>query len=134
MLLRQGSLAFLLSLVLLTVSSAQESEGPLGPLVEEDDAVVEEKAPLLGLIRATDPSFNNFIKPQSNPVFFEDPRNTTEANAIFINHHVPSSLGGGDVQVYAVQLRAALTENLSFIATKDFAARNAAMPKQLRTF
>ena len=55
----------------------------------------------------------------TNPVFFEDPRNLTEARLIFLNHSVPNSLGGGDVQLYALQLRASLTENLSFIATKD---------------
>ena len=76
-------------------------------------------APLFGLIRPTDPDFDNFISPMTNPVFFEDPRNVTEARAIFLNHHIPNSLGGQNAQLYAVQLRASLTENLSFIATKD---------------
>jgi hypothetical protein len=52
-------------------------------------------------------------------VFFEDPRTLTEARAIFIQHRVPRNAAGGDVQLYAVQLRAALTERLSVIATKD---------------
>lgn len=72
-----------------------------------------------GLIQPTNPCFNDFISPMTNPVFFEDPRNLTEARLIFLNHSVPNSLGGGDVQLYALQLRASLTENLSFIATKD---------------
>ncbi len=55
----------------------------------------------------------------TNPVFFEDPRNVTEARFIFLNHHVPSELTGGNVQLYALQLRASLTDRLSFIATKD---------------
>lgn len=72
-----------------------------------------------GLIQPTAPCFNDFISPMTNPVFFEDPRNVTEARFIFLNHDVPNRLGGKDVQLYALQLRASLTERLSFIATKD---------------
>lgn len=72
-----------------------------------------------GLIGPSDHGFDNFISPMTNPVFFEDPRTLTEARFIFLNHHVPDALGGGDVQVYALQLRAAITEDLSLIATKD---------------
>ncbi|MEZ6064674.1 MAG: transporter [Planctomycetaceae bacterium] len=68
----------------------------------------------------TDTRFNDFISPMTNPVFFEDPRMLTEARFIFANHSLPDTLaGGGDLQLYALQLRARLTENLSFIATKD---------------
>ena len=74
---------------------------------------------ILGLFRESDHQFDSFISPMTNPVYFEDPRTLTEARAIFINHGLPDSLGGGTVQVYATQLRAALTENLSIIATKD---------------
>lgn len=63
--------------------------------------------------------FDEFISPISNPVFFEDPRNVTEARFIFLNHTVPAGVGGGDVQLYALQLRARLSENVSLIATKD---------------
>lgn len=55
----------------------------------------------------------------TNPVFFEDPRTLTEARFIFLNHELPAALGGNSVQVYAVQVRAALTKRLSLIATKD---------------
>ncbi len=55
----------------------------------------------------------------TNPVFFEDPRTLTEARFIFINHQIPDGLGGDGIQVYAMQVRAALTERLSLIATKD---------------
>ena len=56
----------------------------------------------------------------TNPVYFEDPRNLTEARVIFINNQIPSNvLGGGPVQLLAVQFRAALTKRLSIIATKD---------------
>jgi hypothetical protein len=77
------------------------------------------KPPLCGLIAPSDASFGNFISPISNPVFFEDPRTLTEAKFIFLNHQLPSSVGGNNVQLYALQIRAALTDRLSIIATKD---------------
>jgi len=73
----------------------------------------------LGLIKPSDTSFDDFISPMSNPVFFEDPRNLTEVRFIFLNHNLPSTLGGNSIQVYAAQIRVALTERLSLIATKD---------------
>ncbi|QEG23127.1 hypothetical protein [Mariniblastus fucicola] len=72
-----------------------------------------------GFIKKSDHAFDDFISPMTNPIFFEDPRNVTEARAIFMNHKVPLAAGSGDVQVYAVQLRARLSENVSLIATKD---------------
>jgi hypothetical protein len=72
-----------------------------------------------GLIKPSDHCFDEFISPMTNPVFFEDPRTLTEARGIFLNHKVPLAAGGGDVQLYAVQLRAALSDRLSLIATKD---------------
>jgi len=77
------------------------------------------KEPLFGLIAPSDAAFSNFISPISNPIFFEDPRTLTEAKFIFLNHQLPASLGGNNVQVYALQLRAAITDRLSIIATKD---------------
>ena len=76
-------------------------------------------AKLFGLIAASDHGFDNFISPMSNPVYFEDPRTLTEARMIFANHTIPSGLGGGSAQLIAMQARAAITENLSIIATKD---------------
>jgi hypothetical protein len=70
-------------------------------------------------IRPSDHCFDDFISPMSNPVYFEDPRTLTEARFIFLNHKVPNAAGGGDVQLYALQIRAALTDRLSLIATKD---------------
>jgi len=74
---------------------------------------------LLNLFAHSDASFSNFISPISNPIFFEDPRTLTEAKFVFLNNQLPGSLGGKDVQVYALQLRAAITDRLSIIATKD---------------
>jgi len=76
---------------------------------------------LLGIIAQSDHCLCDFISPMTNPVFFEDPRTLTEARIIFINHSLPNTapFAGGDVQLLAMQLRAALTEDLSIIATKD---------------
>ncbi len=67
------------------------------------------------------------ISPVGNPILFEDPRITTEVRPIFMNHWLPDTFHfsggsaplGGEVRVYAVQLRYALTERLGLIATKD---------------
>lgn len=74
---------------------------------------------LFGFIAPSDDQFDGFISPMSNPVYFEDPRTVTEARVIFANHNLPHALGSGSVQLLAMQLRAALTEDLSLIATKD---------------
>ncbi len=79
-----------------------------------------------GLIKQSEGCFDDFISPMTNPVYFEDPRQLTEARGIYIDHKLPylnqipnGGLPGGRIQLYAVQLRARLTENLSLIATKD---------------
>lgn len=74
---------------------------------------------LLGCFGESDRCFDDWISPMTNPVFFEDPRTLTELRGIFLQHKVPSTAGGGDVQLYALQIRAALTDRLSLIATKD---------------
>ena len=86
--------------------------------------IISVVAPLAGLLgkilRPSDHCFDGFISPMTNPVFFEDPRTLTEARVIFAHHNIPAAIaGGGDVQLYAMQVRLALTERLSFIATKD---------------
>lgn len=76
---------------------------------------------LLGFIKPSDQCFVDFISPMTNPFYFEDPRNLSELRVIFANHVIPNRapLVGGDVQLLAVQIRAALTDRLSIIATKD---------------
>lgn len=61
------------------------------------------------------------ISPISNPVNFEDPRSHTEIRPIFLHHELGEDFvtQGGDVQIYALQFRFAVNENLSIIATKD---------------
>lgn len=73
----------------------------------------------LGIIKPSDHCFDDFISPMTNPTHFEDPRTLTEARFIYLRHKVPLAAGGGEVNLFALQLRAALTERLSVIATKD---------------
>lgn len=63
--------------------------------------------------------FDDFISPMTNPLFFEDPRNVSELRGIFWNHNVPQAAGSGQVNLYALQIRARLSDKLSLIATKD---------------
>ncbi|MFO1020411.1 MAG: hypothetical protein U0903_06915 [Planctomycetales bacterium] len=77
---------------------------------------------LLGLFAASDDCFSDFIAPLSNPLYFENPRTVTEARLIFANHWFNDAnpvFQGGTAQYLAMQVRAALTERLSIIATKD---------------
>ena len=61
------------------------------------------------------------ISPVSAPTLNEDPRSTTEIRPMFLYTSIANSFatGGGHYEVVAVQARAALTDRLSFIATKD---------------
>ncbi|AMV28166.1 hypothetical protein VT84_27415 [Gemmata sp. SH-PL17] len=87
-------------------------------------------APVRRLFQS-DHEFDGFVGPVSNPVFSKDPRSNSYARFLFINNNIPAShpLGGGNIQVYALQTNLAVTERLSIIAEKDglahFATRNA---------
>ena len=63
----------------------------------------------------------NRIEPVTNPIFFEDPSIVSSIRPIFMYHNIDRDFvtKGGDVHVYALQLRYAITERLAFIATKD---------------
>lgn len=71
--------------------------------------------------------FPNFISPMSNPVYFESPFHTTEARLIHIHQElhgdVYTALGklklNGELSMTALQLRYAVNEKFSIIATKD---------------
>jgi hypothetical protein len=69
----------------------------------------------------SDRAFPGFIGPISNPVLSKDPRSLTEARLLIVHDQIPpdNPLGGGNFQVYGLQLRAALTDRLSVIADKD---------------
>src|SRR5262245_52232856 len=72
---------------------------------------------ILGML-PSDHCFDRFISPISNPFFFEDPRQLTEVRGIFLENSLPSFVGSGDAQVWAVQLRGRLSKNLSVIAPR----------------
>ena len=61
------------------------------------------------------------ISPGFHPVTFEDPRSISEARLIYAYHRIDEGFvtGGGDTQIYALQLRYALNDRLALIATKD---------------
>jgi hypothetical protein len=73
-----------------------------------------------GFLRS-DRAFEGFVGPISNPILAKDPRALTEFRFLFVDNYIPPSspLGGGDFQAYGFQVRAALTDRLSFIADKD---------------
>lgn len=62
----------------------------------------------------------NTIAPVTNPIFFEDAVIRSEIRPIFAYHNIHDDfLGGGEAQLYALQIRYALTDRLAFIATQD---------------
>ncbi len=92
------------------------------PTYSSDIGACCQKSKLFGVIAPSDQEFCSFTSPQTNPLFFEDPRTLTELRAHFVNHKFPNSnpvLQGGTAQYVAVQARIALTDRLSIIATKD---------------
>jgi hypothetical protein len=76
--------------------------------------------PQRGLFES-DRAFPGFIGPISNPILSKDPRSLTEGRFLFIHDVLPPehALGGGNFQVYGLQLRAAVTDRLTLIADKD---------------
>ncbi len=64
--------------------------------------------------------FEQFHEPVSSPIYFESALINTSLRLIFIHHEFPeATLGGGEVNIVAAQIRLALTDRLAFIATKD---------------
>jgi len=61
------------------------------------------------------------IEPLTQPTIFESPVIDSQLRAIVLDHGIPSDsgLGGGDITVYALQARYALTPRLALIAVKD---------------
>jgi len=70
---------------------------------------------------------DNTISPVGNPIYFEDPKMTSEVRPIYMYHFLPDTFHfssgkvplGGQVQVMALQLRYAVTDRLGIIASKD---------------
>jgi len=87
-----------------------------------DTALVARNGRLLGLIGQSDRDFYYFVSPQSNVLLFDDPRTLTEVRMHFVNQWIPNDnpvFLGGSAQYLAAQVRVAVTERLSIIATKD---------------
>ena len=87
-----------------------------------DTGLVRNNGRLLGLFGRSDQAFRDFISPASNVLFFEDPRTLTEFRVHFVNQWIPGNnpvFQGGNAQFLAAQIRVALTQRLSIIATKD---------------
>tara|TARA_R110002072_G_scaffold206029_1_gene363812 strand:+ start:19912 stop:20826 length:915 start_codon:yes stop_codon:yes gene_type:complete len=65
--------------------------------------------------------FEHFHEPVGQPIYFETPFNDTGVRALYLKHDFAgnSALMGGDVTIYALQARVALSERWQFIATKD---------------
>jgi len=63
----------------------------------------------------------NAFNPMGMPFLFEDPYITTGLNFAYVYHRLPegAAFDGGEAQVLALQIRAAITDKLGFIATKD---------------
>ena len=60
------------------------------------------------------------ISPVANPFFHEDAVIRSEIRPVFVYHNIDDQfLGGGDAQLYALQIRYAITDRLAIIATQD---------------
>ena len=72
-------------------------------------------------LSAEENRLDQMISPVFHPVTFEDPRAISEARFLYVYHELDNDFvtEGGNAQVYALQLRYALTDKLSLIATKD---------------
>lgn len=64
---------------------------------------------------------DQMISPAFHQVNFEDPRTISELRMIYAYHDVSSDFAApvSTVNIWAAQVRAAITDDLSFIATKD---------------
>lgn len=108
------------------VYAGERGRAPLSQWLDSTSLVSYDRAGarrILGIIRESDHAFDGFISPQTNVLLFEDPRTVTEARGHFVNQWIPNGNAvyptGGDAQYVAMQVRVALTERLSIIATKD---------------
>ena len=67
------------------------------------------------------PTERKHVHPITSPYTHEDSFVTTDVRAWFLYHDFPqgSAIGGGNAKVYAVQIRAAITDTLQLVAYKD---------------
>jgi hypothetical protein len=65
------------------------------------------------------PAERKAVHPITAPYFHEDSFVTTDVRAWYVRHNFPSDTLTGTADVYAVQLRAALTDTIQLVAYKD---------------
>lgn len=65
------------------------------------------------------PAVQKTVRPLTAPYFHEDSFITTDIRAWYVNHQFYNDTIGGEAEVFAVQVRAAITQNLQFVAYKD---------------
>jgi len=116
----------ILSLVLAALASSpavaeSAPTAPAPPEWNETSSLLAEAEPVPAGLFRSDRAFPRFIGPISNPILSKDPRSLTELRGLFISNWIPGDhpLGSDDFQVYAAQVRVALTERLTFFADKD---------------
>lgn len=103
------ALPLALALVLTTAATAS---------AQHAETVLFGEADAAGL---TLPAQRRAVHPLTGPYYNEDAFVTTDLRAWYVNHQFPgnSPIGGGDADVYALQIRVALTDSLQFVAYKD---------------
>ncbi|MBN8246517.1 MAG: hypothetical protein J0L84_03645 [Verrucomicrobia bacterium] len=72
-----------------------------------------------GTALAVTDSMSTAISPVSNPIYFESALIQSEVRPIYMHHQIDDGFIGGNANLYALQLRWAVTERLAIIATKD---------------
>lgn len=67
------------------------------------------------------PAEQKFVAPITSPYYHENSFTGTDVRALFLYHSFPDdiALDGGHANVYALQVRVALTNNLQLVAYKD---------------
>lgn len=83
-------------------------------------AISSSKNPKAPVMEAVDWKAHT-ISPVTNPIFFEDAVIRSEVRPIFAYHRIDAGFetGAGDAELYAVQIRYAITDRLAFIAVQD---------------
>jgi hypothetical protein len=99
-----ASLAAFSALQAGTTATAPADKAPVAPAPEPAVSWLEET-----------------ISPVTNPIWFEDPAIRSEVRPIYMHHRIDDGFitNGGDVNLYALQLRFAVNDRLAIIATKD---------------
>jgi hypothetical protein len=95
---------------------------PTATTVNHSGPLLYNEGSIAGGLFQSDREFDDFIGPITSPILSKDPRSLSEFRALFIQNWFPDNhpvFGGGDTQIYAGQLRIALSDRLTFIADKD---------------